>query len=139
MSRIPWIKEILTHIEEVMTKKNADYATDDDWLSNFRKYGLFGMMARLNDKVQRAENILFRFHRAEVSSETVMDTLEDLASYALLVRQAIKEDLPTFGVFQEKSSAQAFIIHLERASKEVAKWPKWKRDSLGIKTQKKGK
>jgi len=94
--RLIWLREILDKIQSVMERKNQDYASDTDWMGNFRRYGLFGMMARLHDKVQRAENLLFK-NETQGTSESIEDTLEDLAAYALLTRQAYLEKLSTYG------------------------------------------
>jgi hypothetical protein len=101
-SKLPWLSDILNKILATMEAKNSDYAIDDDWKSNFRHYGLFGMAARLSDKVQRMENLLFRNKSPEVL-EAIEDTLEDMAAYAVLLRQAFLEGLPIYGDFQGRT------------------------------------
>ena len=96
---LSWLPPILDKIRATMEAKNHDYAGGLDWKDNFIDYGLFGMMARLNDKVKRAENLICGSKNPAVV-EGVEDTLEDLAAYALLISQAIKEDLPLFGKFE---------------------------------------
>jgi hypothetical protein len=94
--RLAWLRETLDQIYETAQKKNSDYAMGEDWKGNFTRYGLFGMMARMHDKVQRAENLLLLGKPAKVQ-EAVEDTLLDLATYALLIQQAYQEGLSVFG------------------------------------------
>lgn len=91
-----WLQPVLDKIKDTMIRKNHDYSSGKDWKSNFQKYGLYGMCARMSDKVERIENLLFNDEVAAVS-ESVEDTLEDLAAYALLIRQAFLEDLAVYG------------------------------------------
>src|SRR3972149_10999439 len=93
-----WLEKILSKILETAKAKNHDYSDGHTWSGNFEDYGLFGMMARMNDKVKRAENLIIKKIVRQVD-EKVEDTLEDLAVYALLVRQAYIEGMPVFGEF----------------------------------------
>jgi len=93
-----WLRQLLDKMYDTACRKNHDYAYGAGWSGNFDKYGLFGMMARWHDKIQRAENLLLRGAKAQVD-EAVEDTLMDLATYSLLILQAYKEGMPLYGAF----------------------------------------
>lgn len=71
---------------EISHKKNSDYADGNDPFQNFRgveHWGICsveeGLMVRVSDKMQRVSNLLKR--DAEVSDESVVDTLSDARNY----------------------------------------------------------
>ena len=73
--------------EELKTcsKKNHDYSTDVDALSNFRKceeFGIpavFGCLVRMSDKDSRKIEVLLK--GSSVSNETIVDTAKDDSVY----------------------------------------------------------
>jgi hypothetical protein len=76
---------------ETMRMKNADYANSDDAFANFtlcERMGLAsteqGILIRMTDKMQRIANLLNR--DAQVTDESILDTLSDLANYANILR-----------------------------------------------------
>jgi hypothetical protein len=80
---------------EISRKKNSDYATGDDPFKNFRLCEFIGvcsvekgMLVRISDKLSRISNLLDT--QAEVSDETINDTLSDLANYAMIMRMYIE-------------------------------------------------
>ena len=79
-----------------MVKKNKDYATPKDFLSNFReseRFGetiIMGVMNRASDKWSRLCNII-KNKEINVKDETLKDTLIDLSNYALLILIASEE------------------------------------------------
>jgi hypothetical protein len=83
--------EIVKEMVELHDKKNRDYA-GNDYLSNFlmceKHMGIpawKGCLIRLSDKLSRIMNIA-RTDEIAVSDETVVDTLMDLAVYAIVTR-----------------------------------------------------
>jgi len=68
-------EEITNEIADMLEKKNNDYGD-----SNLTKYGMFGIIVRLSDKLARLENLQNK--NAEVD-ESVEDTLKDIAGYAI--------------------------------------------------------
>ncbi len=82
--------EIVKEMTELHDRKNRDYA-GGDYLSNFlmcEKMGIpawKGSLIRLSDKMSRLMNIA-RTEEIAVSDETVVDTLTDLAVYAIVTR-----------------------------------------------------
>jgi hypothetical protein len=85
----PRFYDLLNQMAELHSKKNHDYAGEDP-LSNFRiseKIGIpawKGALIRLSDKISRIWTFAKK-ERLEVSDETFMDTLMDLAVYALII------------------------------------------------------
>lgn len=71
-------------------RKNADYANAHDPFANFRDSELLGIsvekgiLVRMSDKLRRAANLLDR--PAEVTDESLDDTLADISNYANILR-----------------------------------------------------
>lgn len=85
-------------------KKNADYAGGaTDPFKNFRLVGVLGVcsteqgiVVRMADKLARISTLLDK--EPSVVGESIMDTLLDLANYALILRAWLKESRPKKGV-----------------------------------------
>jgi len=83
-------QELVKDMVELHDRKNRDYA-GEDYLSNFlmcERMGIpawKGTLIRLSDKFSRVMNIA-KTYEVSVSDETVMDTLTDLAVYAIITR-----------------------------------------------------
>jgi len=85
-----YLKKNLKEMEELLIKKNHDYAEDSDVYSGFKiceKLGVCkaeeGIIVRITDKLGRVVQLLKK--DAKVSDESIHDTLIDLANYALLL------------------------------------------------------
>ncbi len=82
--------QIVNEMVELHDRKNRDYA-GNDYLSNFLMCERMGILAwkgsliRLSDKMSRLMNIA-RTGEVSVSDETIIDTLTDLAVYAIVTR-----------------------------------------------------
>jgi len=83
--------EIVKEMVDLHDRKNHDYA-GDDYLSNFlmcEKHmgipGWKGCIIRLSDKMARIMNVA-RDDETSVGDETIIDTLMDLAVYAIITR-----------------------------------------------------
>jgi DNA repair exonuclease SbcCD nuclease subunit len=91
-------EEFLKRLEELQKmsletarKKNNDYAGIDDPFKNFKmceNIGICstekGILVRMTDKMQRIANLLDK--EAMVKDESILDTLQDLSNYALILR-----------------------------------------------------
>lgn len=77
-------------MEQIHDAKNHDYAADADPLSNLRMAERFsvpawkGTLIRMSDKWSRIEQLAGNGKAAQVTAESIEDTLLDLAVYALL-------------------------------------------------------
>ena len=81
-----WFVKMLIHILETFIAKNKDYAGEaTDWKSNFMGGGLRGIYNRMWDKMSRIRNYL---RGQRLNNEGFKDSCEDLAVYALILRQA---------------------------------------------------
>lgn len=84
------LQELYNNNIEISRKKNSDYAGPSDPFANFRACEMIGIPAeqgiivRLTDKLMRVSNLLKR--PTEVSDESILDTLSDLANYAMILR-----------------------------------------------------
>jgi hypothetical protein len=79
---------LLCKMRELHDAKGADYGDGTDAYSNFRRSSrlgvppLVGCLVRLSDKFERV--IQLSKHKAQVKDESIVDTLIDLANYALI-------------------------------------------------------
>ena len=87
--------ELLKTMAEMHDKKNKDYGSDDDCLSNLKgcqRLGIHpatGTIIRLQDKWARIENF---FKNKKLNNESVEDSLLDNAIYSLLAIQILEEE-----------------------------------------------
>ena len=82
---------------EIVKKKNSDYATTDDALSNFKVIEALGvveykraMLVRMADKFARISNLMKEGKKVEVLDERLEDTLLDLINYTAILKAAIE-------------------------------------------------
>jgi len=77
MNRVEQLKKIQKEGLELFIKKNADYG------DAFAKYGIVGVLMRIEDKIQRALSITNKGVNL-VNDEGIKDTLIDLHNYAAM-------------------------------------------------------
>ena len=77
MNRVDQLQKIQSNALELFTKKNADYG------DAFAKYGVVGVLMRIEDKIQRGLSIT-KNGVVLVSDEGLRDTLLDLHNYAAM-------------------------------------------------------
>jgi hypothetical protein len=75
MNRVEQFKKVQNDGLELFTKKNADYG------DAFAKYGVIGVLMRIEDKIQRSLSITKNGINL-VNDEGLKDTLIDLHNYA---------------------------------------------------------
>ena len=85
MNRVEQLENIQTNARELFAKKNADYG------DAFAKYGLVGVIMRIEDKLQRLISIN-KSGIVLVSDEGLRDTLLDLHNYAAMAIMLLDED-----------------------------------------------
>lgn len=80
----PWnvqeFEKITKQMYDTYVKKNADYGSSFDEL--YDEYGMTSVLIRLKDKYNRVKSLSFK--EAQVTDESIEDTLLDLANYAIL-------------------------------------------------------
>lgn len=74
-------------IAELLEKKNEDY--DSAFSKSYKEFGMTSVAIRLNDKVERLKNLV---KGNEPNFESVDDTLQDIAGYAILALAERRED-----------------------------------------------
>jgi hypothetical protein len=85
MNRVEQLQTIQSNALELFKKKNADYG------DAFAKYGLIGVLMRIEDKIQRGISIS-KSGIVLVSDEGLRDTLLDLHNYAAMALMLLDED-----------------------------------------------
>jgi len=84
MNRVTQMKEVQQTALELFAKKNADYG------DAFAKFGVIGVLMRIEDKIQRALSIT-KSGVALVDSESIRDTMLDLHNYAAMALMLMDE------------------------------------------------
>lgn len=77
MDRVEQMKKIQADALDLFTRKNADYG------DAFAKFGIIGVLMRIEDKIQRSLSITKNGVQM-VNDETMKDTLLDLHNYAAM-------------------------------------------------------
>lgn len=80
MSKYELHQKICQGMNELYRRKNADYG--DSFSKSFQEYGLTMSCIRLEDKLNRLKAL--RNSTAQVADESIIDTLTDLANYAIM-------------------------------------------------------
>ena len=84
MNRVEQMKQIQVQGLELFTKKNIDYG------DAFAKYGVIGILMRIEDKLQRSMSITKNGVNL-VNDEGLRDTLIDLHNYAAMAMMLLDE------------------------------------------------
>ncbi len=77
MNRVEQMKKIQDEALELFVKKNTDYG------DAFAKYGIVGVLVRMEDKLQRSVSITKNGVNL-VNNENLRDTLIDLHNYSAM-------------------------------------------------------
>ena len=85
MNRVEQMKEIQSRALELFTQKNIDYG------DAFAKYGIIGVLMRIEDKIQRSLSITKNGVNL-VNDEKIQDTLLDLHNYAAMALMLLNEN-----------------------------------------------
>lgn len=82
--RVQQMKAVQSEALEMFTRKNADYG------DAFAKYGVIGVLMRIEDKLQRSMSITKNGVNL-VNDEGIRDTLIDLHNYAAMALMLLDE------------------------------------------------
>lgn len=82
-------KENLDEMASLYEKKNKDYGNSFDGTLN--EFGIVAGVIRMNDKMNRLKRLVN--NKAEISDESIADTLIDLANYAVMTLTWYQNDL----------------------------------------------
>lgn len=81
-NNIERFKSITKEMAELYERKNNDYG--DSFGQSCNKHGLIAAVVRMEDKLNRATTLINK--DTMVKSESIKDTLTDLANYAIMAR-----------------------------------------------------
>ena len=84
MNRVEQMRNVQADALALFTKKNTDYG------DAFAKYGVTGVLMRIEDKIQRAMSITKNGVNL-VNDEGIRDTLLDLHNYAAMALMLLDE------------------------------------------------
>lgn len=87
-SNVKEFEEIASGLAKLYAQKNTAYG--DSFGDSVKKYGMISALTRISDKFNRFENIVLH-PEIDTGDERMIDTLEDLASYAIMTIMAYRE------------------------------------------------
>jgi hypothetical protein len=85
VDRVQQLMVVQSEALELFTKKNADYG------DAFAKFGVIGVLMRIEDKIQRALSITKNGVNL-IKDEGIRDTLLDLHNYAAMALMLLDEN-----------------------------------------------
>lgn len=98
MTKTLMFNKITQQMAKTYAAKNHDYG--NAFSKSFDEFGMVASVVRMNDKIERIKSLIKKDpSEAQVKSESIQDTLLDLANYAVMTlvelntRQTESEDL----------------------------------------------
>ena len=85
MNRVKQLETVQKDALELFKKKNADYG------DAFAKFGVIGVLMRIEDKIQRSLSISKK-NITMVNDESIRDTMIDLHNYAAMAIMLLDEN-----------------------------------------------
>lgn len=79
---------ICHEIMELHARKNKDYGNAAD--ASYREFGITSYVIRLNDKMNRLKSLTKSGAEQKVKSESIEDTLMDLAAYSIMAIESLR-------------------------------------------------
>ena len=81
--------EICKELNQIYRDKNHDYG--DSFGETFEKLGIISAVTRITDKVNRLQILCIKENK--VKDESIIDTLKDLANYAIMTLIELDSDV----------------------------------------------
>lgn len=81
-------KQVAEELADLQAKKNADY--DNAYMKDIEKYGMVAALIPLNHKLNRLDNLITKVEKPMVQAESLEDSFLDLAGYAIMAVQYIR-------------------------------------------------
>lgn len=88
MDKIAMHDQICAQLNTLYARKNNDYG--DSFGKSYAEYGMTMPCIRLEDKLNRLKSLTVRSVMQNVQNESVVDTLMDLANYAVMTLVELK-------------------------------------------------
>ena len=82
MDKVKKHQEICNELNILYEQKNKDY--DDSFGKSYETYGMAMPCIRLEDKLNRLRALTLKGNQQQVKDESVIDTLKDMANYAIM-------------------------------------------------------
>ena len=82
--------DICEKLTKMFELKNSKYGNSVE--RGFNKYGPVSLLVRLEDKLNRIEQLLLNNETGDDTDERITDTLEDLANYAIISTMILSKD-----------------------------------------------
>ena len=91
MTKVEQHVEICKTLNDIYRRKNSDYG--DSFGETYRKLGIISAVTRLTDKYNRLVSLSTKSKSEQlVNDESIMDTLYDMANYAIMTIIEIDND-----------------------------------------------
>lgn len=82
-------KRITEEMAETYRRKNQDYG--NSFSQSFDEHGAIAGIVRIGDKYNRVKQLLLTQQTAAVKDESAVDTLLDMANYAIMLAMEIQD------------------------------------------------
>lgn len=82
-------KRITEEMADTYRRKNTDYG--NSFSQSFAEHGAIAGIVRIGDKYNRAKQLLLNDAVAQVNNESAVDTLLDMANYAIMLAMEITD------------------------------------------------
>lgn len=82
-------KHITEEMADTYKRKNADYG--NSFSQSFAEHGAIAGIVRIGDKYNRVKQLLLTDAVAQVNTESAVDTLLDMANYAIMLAMEIED------------------------------------------------
>ena len=102
MSKVDIHKKICEELNALYARKNADYG--DSFTRNYNEFGIVYPIMHFQEKLDRLKSLMTK--DAQVSDESITDTLMDLANYSIMTLVEMRID----GESVEKVEHDPFCI-----------------------------
>ena len=89
LTKVERFRILTERLADTYRRKNADYG--DSFGRSVQRYGIIAALTRMSDKWNRLENLILNGGESLVGDESVLDTLMDLAAYALMTFIEVEE------------------------------------------------
>ena len=89
MNNIEMHAGVCDELSKIYEAKNKDYG--DSFTKSFDKFGMVMPLIRLEDKLNRLESLVIN-GEARVRDESMIDTLIDLANYAIMTIMVLDKE-----------------------------------------------
>lgn len=99
-SSLPQYEAMAKELLELYKRKNADYGDSITNNLNLYKIAFPSYLLRIKEKIERC--LVLQEHEAQVKDEKVLDTLKDIANYAIILAGWLDNRQPCNHISKDK-------------------------------------